>query len=35
MMTNQARELLGLKHKYDLEKMTVDMLDYLSKSEEK
>ncbi|MFQ3174366.1 MAG: nucleoside-diphosphate-sugar epimerase [Flavobacterium sp.] len=32
---HQAREDWGWKHKYDLEKMTVDMLKNLSKSEEK
>jgi nucleoside-diphosphate-sugar epimerase len=32
---HQAREDWGWKHKYDLEKMTLDMLENLSKSEEK
>jgi nucleoside-diphosphate-sugar epimerase len=32
---HQAREDWGWKHKYDLEKTTVDMLENLSKSEEK
>jgi hypothetical protein len=32
MITSQRRQ--GWKHKYDLEKTTVDMLENLSKSEE-